>query len=155
MAIIIIGLQFFVFYLTPKQIPIGRRVWIPDDRLFTDSNFFYFKCPVQLLRWLIRKVSLLKLCQWKSWCCFWAALCLWIWGSRSLEDGSLEIDFITFEGWATNISITHCISYALHNQVSEIMVETRGRRETRVGCCFKCATQHINRTWIPAHPLGK
>ena len=46
LAIIFIVLQFFILYLTPKQIPIGNRVRIRDDRWFTDSNF---ECPVQLL----------------------------------------------------------------------------------------------------------
>ena len=43
LAIIFIVLQFFILYLTPKQIPIGNRVRIRDDRWFTDSNF---ECPV-------------------------------------------------------------------------------------------------------------
>lgn len=46
LAIIFIVLQFFIFYMTPKQIPIGKRVQIPDDRWFMDSNF---ECPLQLL----------------------------------------------------------------------------------------------------------
>ena len=43
LAIIFIVLQFFIFYVTPKQIPIGKRVQIPDDRWFMDSNF---ECPL-------------------------------------------------------------------------------------------------------------
>jgi len=46
---------------------------------------------VQLLHWPIRKISSLKLNQWKSWWCSWAALSLWICLWRRSSEGQIYV----------------------------------------------------------------